>query len=122
MIDFKSLPSNVILSIVDKNLVRLQAQLESKRIELKVDAAVKRWLAEHGTDKKMGARPMARLIDERLKKPLVDEILFGDLNKGGVVEFKLRKKSGTKDKAVPVFSIKQTNKRVRKKKPSVKVN
>ena len=118
VVNFKALPFDVILSIVDKNLVQLQAQLEAKCIELKVDRACKRWLAEHGFDKKMGARPMARLIDERLKKPLLDEILFGSLRKGGMVHFTLSKVT-TPDQAeahtAPVFSIQPLNKGRKKK-------
>ena len=119
VVNFKPLPFEVILSIVDKNLTQLQAQLEPKCIELKVDHATKHWLAEHGFDEKMGARPMARLIDERLKKPLLDEILFGSLRKGGVVSFKTKKattkKSGAENEAGPVFSVQTLKKRKKKK-------
>lgn len=119
VINFKPLTLKIILSIVDKNLAQLQAQLESKCIEIKVDHATKRWLAEHGFNEKMGARPMARLIDERLKKPLLDEILFGSLRKGGVVGFKVEKvnkKGGAQEEPVPVFSVQAIKRRKKKTK------
>ena len=60
-------------------LQALQAQLDDKRVVLEVDEEAREWLAEHGYDKNMGARPMARLIQEELKKPLAEKILFGEL-------------------------------------------
>jgi ATP-dependent Clp protease ATP-binding subunit ClpA len=72
--------------VVDKFLVELQAQLDEKRVQLEVDEAAREWLAEKGYDPDMGARPMARLIQEWLKKPLAELILFGELAEhGGMV-------------------------------------
>ncbi|MBL4782760.1 MAG: ATP-dependent Clp protease ATP-binding subunit ClpA [Porticoccaceae bacterium] len=83
IIQFKSLGSDIIGTVVDKFLVELQAQLDDKSVGLEVDEDARQWLAEHGYDEDMGARPMARLIQEKLKKPLAEEVLFGDLASGG---------------------------------------
>ncbi|PID45163.1 MAG: ATP-dependent Clp protease ATP-binding subunit ClpA [Proteobacteria bacterium] len=85
IVQFKPLPESVITSIVDKFLIRLEAQLSDKQVSLVVDDKAKRWLADKGYDVKMGARPMERVIQESIKRPLADEILFGHLVKGGVV-------------------------------------
>lgn len=83
IIQFKSLDETVIISIVDKFLIRLEAQLTEKKVTLIVDDKAKRWLAKTGHDPIMGARPMERLIQEKIKKHLADEILFGKLSKDG---------------------------------------
>ena len=72
--------------MVDKFLVELEIQLAEKKVELEVSHRAKAWMAEHGHDPLMGARPMARLIQERIKKPLAEAILFGELQKGGVAK------------------------------------
>lgn len=82
-IQFKSLGSDIIGTVVDKFLVELQAQLDDKSVALEVDEGARLWLAENGYDEDMGARPMARLIQEKLKKPLAEEVLFGKLSSGG---------------------------------------
>jgi len=83
VIQFKALDEKVIISIVDKFLIRLEEQLHEKKVTLIVDAKAKRWLAEKGYDVRMGARPMERLIQEHIKRPLADELLFGELSKEG---------------------------------------
>ncbi|RKQ96336.1 ATP-dependent Clp protease ATP-binding subunit ClpA [Kushneria sinocarnis] len=86
IIQFHHLDTEVVRSVVDKFLVELQAQLDEKRVQLDVDEEARAWLAEHGYDPEMGARPMARLLQEKLKKPLAEMILFGDLaDNGGTV-------------------------------------
>ncbi len=88
IIQFGRLSQQVLLSIVDKFLVELQAQLEDKSVQLDVSAAARSWLAEKGYDPAMGARPMGRLIQEQIKKPLADAILFGELaESGGIASF-----------------------------------
>jgi len=82
-IGFAPLSEQTILHVVAKMLVELETQLEDKKVELDVTTAAKTWLATHGYDPLMGARPMARLIQEHIKKPLADAILFGKLQKGG---------------------------------------
>ena len=69
--------------MVDKYLSELETQLEKKHVRLCVDKAARAWLAKNGYDKTMGARPMARLIQEKIKKPIADELLFGRLAHGG---------------------------------------
>ncbi len=85
VIQFGALIPKVIVSIVDKFLIRLETQLVDKGVTLIVDDKAKRWLAKEGYDAKMGARPMERLIQEKIKRPLADELLFGKLSEGGTV-------------------------------------
>ena len=83
IMQFNALPMSVIKTIVDKFLVELQAQLDAKKVQLDVDEAARDWLAREGYDEKMGARPMQRLIQEKIKRQLAEDILFGDLSNGG---------------------------------------
>jgi len=92
IIQFKPLDKTIILNVVDKFIIELESQLEEKNVSIDFNYEAKTWLAEHGFDPKMGARPMARLISESIKKPLADEILFGKLSKGGKVRVKLDEK------------------------------
>jgi ATP-dependent Clp protease ATP-binding subunit ClpA len=85
MIQFKPLAPATISHVVDKFITELQAQLEDKHVEVDVDEKARAWLAAHGHDPAMGARPMARIIREKIKKALADEILFGRLAHGGEV-------------------------------------
>jgi len=85
VIQFGALDQAVIKTVVDKFLVELQSQLDEKKVMLDVLEEAREWLAEHGYDAKMGARPMARLIQEKLKKPLAEAVLFGDLASAGGV-------------------------------------
>ncbi|WP_191600773.1 ATP-dependent Clp protease ATP-binding subunit ClpA [Marinomonas algicola] len=86
VIQFKQLDERVIFNVVDKFLVELQAQLDPKSVLLDVADTARGWLASKGYDQTMGARPMARVIQEHLKKPLAELILFGSLDGGGVVK------------------------------------
>jgi len=85
IVNFSSLDAHTLSNVVDKFLVAFEAQLNEKKVTLTVDTEARRWLAEKGYDPKMGARPMARVIQEHLKKPLANELLFGELTKGGHV-------------------------------------
>jgi len=85
IIQFKALTIDIINNVVDKFIIELEAQLEEKHVTLDVDEQARLWLATHGYDPLMGARPMARLIQENIKKPLAEELLFGQLEKGGNV-------------------------------------
>ncbi len=91
IIQFASLSRDTVCYVVDKFLTELQAQLDDKRVVLHVDEDVKAYLAEKGYDDKMGARPMARLIQDEVKKPLAEEILFGSLSEGGDVHIRMQK-------------------------------
>ena len=90
-IQFSYLDKKVILSIVDKFLTKLQAQLDKRNVEIVVSKKVVEWIADNGYDKEMGARPMERFISQNIKKPLVDKLLFGNLKGGGVIKIDLYK-------------------------------
>ncbi|MCO8046221.1 ATP-dependent Clp protease ATP-binding subunit ClpA [Acinetobacter bohemicus] len=95
VIQFKALATTVIENVVDKFLTELQAQLDEKKVILEVDHSAREWMAEHGYDRLMGARPMQRLIQEHLKKPLAEMILFGELaENGGNVAVSVKKEDG----------------------------
>jgi ATP-dependent Clp protease ATP-binding subunit ClpA len=82
---FDSLAPEVILKVVDKLVKELEGQLAEKKVRIELAPEGRAWLAEHGFDRKMGARPMARLIQNEVKKPLAEKILFGELHDGGTV-------------------------------------
>ncbi|MEE4245355.1 MAG: ATP-dependent Clp protease ATP-binding subunit ClpA [Kangiellaceae bacterium] len=86
MVWFKGLSEEVLLSVVDKFVVELQTQLDDKHVSLEVSPSARKWLCQKGYDANMGARPMARVIREHIKKPLADELLFGCLANGGQVK------------------------------------
>ena len=85
-ISFNALSLDALIVIVDRELEKLNAQMESKKITIKASKAAKRYLAKEGYDERYGARHIARIIDEQVKEPLTDEILFGKLRKGGTVK------------------------------------
>ncbi len=85
IIQFKPLDIAIVGHVVDKFIFELEALLTEKRVTLTLDESARLWLAEHGYDPKMGARPMARLIQEKIKKPLANDLLFGKLAQGGQV-------------------------------------
>ena len=85
VIQFNSLDPATIERVVDKLLVEVETQLEQKGVALTVDEAARAWIAKKGYDPKMGARPMARVIQEHIKRPLAEDLLFGKLVDGGHV-------------------------------------
>ncbi|MGY6276674.1 ATP-dependent Clp protease ATP-binding subunit ClpA [Methylomonas sp. MgM2] len=85
IVQFKPLDINIVASVVDKFIFELEAVLADKNVTLTLEPEARIWLAEHGYDEKMGARPMARLIQEKVKKPLAEDLLFGRLVNGGHV-------------------------------------
>ncbi|MBH0041994.1 ATP-dependent Clp protease ATP-binding subunit ClpA [Pseudoalteromonas sp. SWXJZ10B] len=89
---FNHLERDVILMVVDKFIVELQSQLDKKSVNLELTSKAREWLADKGYDKAMGARPMARVIQEELKKQLANEILFGELVDGGTVKVSVKDK------------------------------
>ena len=90
IVQFEPLPEAVVLTVVDKFLIELQGQLDDKRVTLDIDDEARLWLVKKGYDKNMGARPMARIIQEYIKKPLAEKVLFGDLSQnGGVVAIRV---------------------------------
>jgi len=86
VVAFKDLKEDIILLVVDKFLDQLEEQLKEKKIKMTVSKGARKWLAKTGYNPAFGARPMGRTIDEKVKKPLIDEILFGKLEKGGAVK------------------------------------
>ncbi|WP_375259463.1 AAA family ATPase, partial [Citreimonas sp.] len=85
VISFKPLPKEVILSVVEKFVLQLEAQLMDRNVTIELTRPAAEWLADKGYDDKMGARPLGRVIQEHIKKPLAEELLFGKLTKGGIV-------------------------------------
>lgn len=83
IIQFNHLSPETLTQVVNKFITELEVQLQEKRVGLEVEATARQWLARNGYDRTMGARPMARLIEEKIKKPLADELLFGQLARGG---------------------------------------
>ena len=90
-IAFSSLPPKVVAQVVDKFIMQLELQLEDQNVSIEIDAASRKWLAEKGYDEFFGARPLGRVIQENIKKPLADELLFGKLTRGGNVKISLKK-------------------------------
>ena len=90
VIRFAALSPEVIKLVVDKFVIQLEEQLADRNVTIELSAAARAWLAEHGHDPTYGARPLARLIQEEIKKPLADELLFGRLAKGGHVKVGLK--------------------------------
>jgi len=90
-IKFNYLSKETINNVVNKLVMELEVQLEHKKVALFVDQPARDWLALHGYDKQMGARPMARVIQEKIKKPLAEELLFGRLVNGGAVSVTVKK-------------------------------
>ncbi|MEY2680012.1 MAG: ATP-dependent Clp protease ATP-binding subunit ClpA [Pseudomonadota bacterium] len=84
VIQFQPLNIEIIAQVVDKFMFELETQLAEKRVSVVLEPEAREWLAEHGFDPQMGARPMSRVIQEKIKKPLAEEILFGRLASGGV--------------------------------------
>jgi ATP-dependent Clp protease ATP-binding subunit ClpA len=85
IIQFAPLDARSIARVVDKLVVELESKLGSSNVTLELDDAARSWIAERGYDAKMGARPMARIIQEHIKRPLAEELLFGSLSDGGHV-------------------------------------
>jgi ATP-dependent Clp protease ATP-binding subunit ClpA len=91
VVQFAPLAPSTIERVVDKLIVEVEAQLEQKGVQLSIDDDARHWIAQKGYDPKMGARPMARVIQERIKRPLAEELLFGRLAGGGTVRVSLAK-------------------------------
>ncbi|MDD5229335.1 MAG: ATP-dependent Clp protease ATP-binding subunit ClpA [Methylococcales bacterium] len=90
IIQFKPLDISIVGHVVDKFIFELESLLAAKNVTLMLDAKARLWLAENGCDTKMGARPMARLIQENIKKPLANDLLFGELAHGGHVKISVK--------------------------------
>jgi ATP-dependent Clp protease ATP-binding subunit ClpA len=86
VIAFSGLPADVITKVVEKFIFQLEAQLADRGVTIELTEDAAKWIAEKGYDEKFGARPLARVIQEHIKKPLADELLFGKLEHGGTVK------------------------------------
>ncbi|HBA98679.1 MAG TPA: ATP-dependent Clp protease ATP-binding subunit ClpA, partial [Gammaproteobacteria bacterium] len=95
IIYFNSLNEETIVYVVNKFLFELESALEDKKVSLVVSDAARKWFAKNGYDAKMGARPMSRLIEKEIRKPLADELLFGKLVDGGMVKVGIKKDAVT---------------------------
>jgi ATP-dependent Clp protease ATP-binding subunit ClpA len=91
VISFAPLPKEVILRVVEKFVLQLEAQLMDRNVTIELSTKAAEWLGEKGYDARMGARPLGRVIQEHIKKPLAEELLFGKLAKGGVVKINVKK-------------------------------
>jgi len=100
IVPFAPLPKQVVHQVVQKFILQLEAQLAERHITFELTDGATAWLAKEGYDEKMGARPLARVIQEHIKKPLANEILFGKLRKGGTVRVKLRTEKGSEKSAL----------------------
>ena len=89
VIPFGHLPPSVVRKVVEKFVLQLEAQLAERQINIELSSEAADWLAKKGYDQQMGARPLARVIQEHVKKPLAEEVLFGKLSKGGTVRILL---------------------------------
>ncbi|SHE89561.1 ATP-dependent Clp protease ATP-binding subunit ClpA [Loktanella atrilutea] len=111
IISFGALPKEVIMKVVEKFVLQLEAQLIDRNVHIELSPAAADWLADKGYDAKMGARPLGRVIQEHIKKPLAEELLFGKLVKGGLV------KVGVKDKQLHLTFEAPEQGRIAGKKP-----
>jgi len=98
IIPFSALPPEVVAQVVDKFVIELELQLEDRDVVIELTDSAREWLAKKGYDKQFGARPLSRVIQEHIKKPLAEELLFGELEKGGIVVVKI-------EDGVPVFEF-----------------
>jgi ATP-dependent Clp protease ATP-binding subunit ClpA len=138
IVPFDYLSPEVVARVVDKFVLKLELQLADRQVHIALTDEARAWLVEHGYDKQMGARPMARLIQEQIKKPLADELLFGKLVKGGEVRVHLREArlafevipaapaalpapAKTGDEGAPEGNKPEGDKPGRKRKPKVEV-
>jgi len=110
-ISFAPLGPETIIKVVDKFVVQLEAQLMDRNVSIELTRRAAQWLADKGYDDKMGARPLARVIQEHIKKPLAEELLFGKLSKGGIV------KVDTKNHELVLEIIEPEKRKISKSKP-----
>jgi len=110
IVPFDNLPPAIVARVVEKFVLQLEAQLADRNVIIELTPQAAQWLAQKGYDRQMGARPLARIIQENIKKPLADEVLFGKLKSGGVVRVSLGK-----DDKLALTYIDETNAKPLKK-------
>ena len=113
MVGFQNLSPHVVSKVVDKFIAQLEIQLSDRSVSIELTEAARSWLADTGYDRAYGARPLARVIQEHVKKPLAEELLFGRLSKGGHIKVVVRDKKlsfefGASDGAEPVLVPEET--------------
>ena len=116
IIPFGSLPTPVIHKVVEKFIMQLEAQLSERGVTFELSPEAISWLAEKGFDERMGARPLGRVIQEHIKKPLAEEVLFGKLQRGGTVKVTLEEDKENGGKKLALEAIE--DKPVKPKKPA----
>jgi ATP-dependent Clp protease ATP-binding subunit ClpA len=116
IVGFRNLPPDVVHLVVQKFVLQLEAQLSDRNITFELDDAAVKWLSEKGYDDRMGARPLARVIQEHIKRPLAEEVLFGSLMKGGTVKVTVETKADGKD-GLKLDLVADTGERPRPKPP-----
>jgi ATP-dependent Clp protease ATP-binding subunit ClpA len=123
IVPFSYLPTEVISRVVDKFILQLELQLAEQNVHIQFDSEARKWLAERGYDKLYGARPMARLIQEKVKQPLAEELLFGKLAHGGEVNVTIKDDAAGKSELsfeltpAPPKLVKKAAKAAPKRKP-----
>ena len=90
IISFNSLPDKVIARVVEKFILELETQLDNKNVFIQISEKAAMWIGKEGYDENMGARPLSRLIQEKIKKPIAEQILYGKLSKGGNIKVDLK--------------------------------
>jgi ATP-dependent Clp protease ATP-binding subunit ClpA len=117
IIQFGGLPTEVVGMVVDKFVIQLEVQLADRQVSIELTDEARKWLADKGYDQRFGARPLSRVIQEHIKKPLAEELLFGKLEKGGVVRVKLEDRKLSFEYVEPPRAEPKTGKR-RAKQPA----
>lgn len=120
VVPFSSLPTEVIAKVVEKFIFQLEAQLQDRNVTIELSDEANAWLADRGYDERFGARPLARVIQEHVKKPLAEELLFGKLDGGGTVRVIVKEKDGAKALDFEFMAPTPRQKQTPKKKPKTK--
>lgn len=120
VVPFASLPTEVIAKVVEKFIFQLEAQLQDRNVTIELSDEANAWLADKGYDERFGARPLARVIQEYVKKPLAEELLFGKLDGGGTVRVVVKEKDGAKALDFEFVAPTPRQKQTPKKKPKPK--
>ena len=120
IIPFAALAPEVIAKVVDKFVFQLEAQLQDRNVTIELSDEANLWLAEKGYDERFGARPLARVIQEHIKKPLAEELLFGELDGGGTVRVVVETKDGIRKLGFKFLKPVAAPKKAKKEKPSAK--
>jgi ATP-dependent Clp protease ATP-binding subunit ClpA len=119
VINFAHLSQEIVMQIVQKFIVKLEHQLAQKDVHISMSDEAAKWLATEGYDKLMGARPLSRIIQEKVKKPLADELLFGKLSKGGSVYVEYNKDTNELNMTYESKSVLPTHRNIKKKKNDI---